>query len=293
MKGFARYTISGQFPAFTVVFAFSLLAFILPLSAILSGGAIVLVSLHASPKNGLLITAACVVALAICSYLFTGYAMTGVSLAVVQLVPSLILASIFYRTRSLSFSLQAAAILGVLGFLSLTLLVPDIHLIWEKVLYKILTPVLNTKEISEQDGLAAIQLWSQYMSGILIASTVLMHSTILLLGYWWHCLATDSNQFQPAFRQLRLGKVLAMIAIALGVLAFVSKSIIAAQLCGIISILFFLQGMAVIHSITAAMTKGRVWLIITYALVIVVPHAIAVVVLAGLTDTFINMRKRI
>lgn len=293
MKAFARFIISGQLPAFTVVFGFSLLALAFPLSAIFSGAAIALITLHAGPRNGFLIAGICATALSISTYALFGSAMLGISLAVVQLLPILILASIFNRTQSLSFALQAAAILGAITFILLSLLVPDINQTWEIILHKLLDPIFEARELSVQDGQKLIQLWSTFMSGLLIASTVLMHASIMLMGHWLYCLATESDRFQQEFYRLRLGKVLAICGILLGVLAIMTKSLFAAQLCGIITCLFFLQGMAIVHALTAAMTKGRVWLIITYVLVILIPHALGIIMLAGLTDTFINFRKRV
>lgn len=296
MKNFASFTISGKLPAFAVVFGSLLLALVSPLlqlSAILSGIAVVLITLHASPKNSIGIVLASIIALSISSYVLIGHPILGASTAIVQLLPSFILATIFYFTRSLSLSLQAASILGAIGFIVFTLLFPNSHLFWQKALTPLLTPMLETSGYTSEYSADLIEQTALFMTGLLVASIVLIHSSILLFGYKLHCLVKDSSQFDSDFRQMRLGKVLAVIAIAVSIWAVTAQSPFAAQLCGILTILFFLQGMALIHTACGTMTKGKLWLIITYILVIFVPQAILVVILLGIIETFFKLRERV
>jgi hypothetical protein len=293
MKNFAIFTLSGKFPAFTVVFGFLLFALIFPLSAILSGAAIVLITLHAGPKNSLPIILACIIALALVCSVFIGNALLGATTAAVQLLPSFILASIFYSTRSLSLSLQAAAILGALTFVIVSAIFPNSYQFWQQSLGTILAPVLETGMYSAEQSAIIISQTATFMTGLLIASIVLVHSSILLFGYQLKCLADDNKQFKQDFQKMRLGKVLAVLTLLIGTWALVTQSPYAAQLCGILSIVFFLQGLAVIHTTTGTMTKGKLWLIIAYILVIFVPQAIVVVILLGIFETFFKIRERV
>lgn len=295
MKGFGRFIISGPLPAFTAVFGFSLLAFfILPLSILVSSAAIVLITLYAGVRQGLVITAACVIALSICSYalLAPSRVLPDVLMIVAQLLPAVILATIFHTTRSLSFTLQVAALLGVLAFLGVVVLFPDVERAWEGLLHQILSSVpLGNDYLMQQPQL--VQQSAQLMSGMLVASAVLTNSGVMLLGYWWHCLTTDSGDFRSDFCGLQLGKVLAIIVVLSSVWATVLKSAFATQLCIIVGVLFLLQGMAIIHAVMTAVSKGKIWLIAVYVLIVFVPQLVLVVVLAGLIDTFIDIRKRV
>jgi hypothetical protein len=293
MKNFASFTLSGKFPAFTVVFGFLLFALIFPLSAILSGAAIVLITLHAGPKNSFSIVLACTIALALVSSVFIGHASLGAATAVAQLLPSFILAVIFYSTRSLSLSLQAAALLGALAFVIVNALFPNSDQFWQQSLSTILAPVLEKSGYDTEQSALLITQTAKFMTGLLIASIVLVHSSILLFGYKLKCIIDGSQQFEQDFQQMRLGKVLAILTVCVGVWAILTQSAYAAQLCGILSILFFLQGMAVIHTTCGTMTKGKLWLIITYILVIFVPQAILIVILLGILETFFKIRERV
>lgn len=291
MKRFANFVVSGQLPAFTVVFGFLLLAFMLPLSVLASAAAIVLITLHQGAVRGFVTAAMCALALSICSYLLFGQMGLETVMVVAQLLPAIILASILRLTRSLSFSLQATALLGVLIFLGIVLLFPDLDQMWEEILQQVLLPVLQGIFVEQPYQL--IQQSARLMTGMLVASAVLTNSSVLLLGYWWHCLVTGHGSFQHDFRQIRLGKVLAIITVLSGVWALVTKSLFAIQLSGIVGILFLLQGMAVIHVVTAAVTKGKMWLTTIYVAVILVPQLLLVVILLGLTDTFAGIRERV
>jgi len=292
MQGFARYTVSGQFPAFTVVFGFSILAYIMPLSAIISAAAVVLITLYATPKNGLLITASCIALLAAVSYLLFKNAELGAYTAMLQLLPSLILGSVLFTTRSLSFSIQTAALLGVLAFISVSFLVPNIQQYWIEALTDILDKTLATHGLDEDQQVQLIQVSAQFMTGVFIALVTLIHSTTLLIGNWWHNLVTTAKQGNE-FHQLRLGKVLAFAAIILGIVVTVTNSIFVAQILGIVAILFLLQGLAILHAIAGSMSKGRFWLIVTYGILIFMPQAGLLVIMTGLMDTFIDIRRRV
>ena len=291
-KNFAIFTVSGKLPAFTVVFGFLSLALAFPLAAIVSGAALVLITLYVDPKNSALITVLVAFVLSLSTYFVLGNPLVGLSAAIAQLLPSLILATLFYQTRSLSFSLQAAALIGAVSFIAIKLFFPDDALFWESALSPMLTSMFEAGGVSPEDSATAIREISEYMTGVMIASVVLVHSTILYFGYWLFCKAKDSEQYKTDFREVRLGKALAAIALATGAWAVATQSPYAAQLCGVVSILFGIQGMTIIHVLCATLKKGKLWLVISYLLVIFVPQAIFIVILLGITDSFFNLRKK-
>lgn len=292
MQGFARYIISGQFQAFTVVFGFSVLAFVMPLSAIISAAAVVLITLYATPKNGLLIAAICTIAIALVSFLLFNNVQIGAYTSILQLIPSLILASILFSTRSLSFSIQIAALLGVLAFISVSLLVPDIQQHWTQALTGVLNKTLQSRGLDEQQQTQLIQMSAQFMTGAFIAIITLTHCTTLLIGNWWHSLVKQENKKYNDFPQLRLGKVLAFTVIILTVLTAVTKSIFIAQILAIVGVLFLLQGLAILHAVTSKAAKRTLWLTLSYGILIFMPQASILVIFTGLMDTFIDIRQR-
>jgi len=131
------------------------------------------------------------------------------------------------------------------------------------------------------------------MTGIMIMSVVLLHSSLIFLGNWLYCVTQDSQQYKEDFKNLRLGKVLALLSLGLIIVAIVLQSSYVAQLSGIVTVLFCIQGMNVIHTLCTSMTNTKLWLIMSYLVVIFVPQAILIIVILGLAETFFALRDKI
>ncbi|MEM7304515.1 MAG: DUF2232 domain-containing protein, partial [Pseudomonadota bacterium] len=292
-KNFALFTVSGKLQAFTVVFGFLSFGLVFPLAAIISGAALVLVTLYVDPKNATLITLFAVVALAATTYFLMGNPLVGATAALAQLTPSLFLASLLYQTRSLSFSLQAAAILGVIAFVAIKFFYPQDVSFWESALTPMLNSMFEVSGITAEESQTLIREISTYMTGVMITSIVLVHSIILYFGYWLFCKAKDSEQYKKDFREVRLGKALAALAVVTCIWAVTAQSPYIAQLCAILSVLFAIQGMTMIHVLCATLKKGKLWLVISYLVIIFVPQAIFFVIVLGLSDSFFNLRNKL
>ena len=293
IKKFALLTLSGRLPAFAVVFSFLALALIFPLASVVSGAALVSVTLHAGLRNGAVVVAMSALALTMACYAFFGNPVIGLYAAIAQLTPSLILAAIFRSTRSLDITLQAAAVIGALVFIVLDIALPTNAAFWQQVLGQILEPIFQAGTMSPADVESSIATLSEYMTGIMVLSIVLVHSSLIFLGYWLNCVAKDNQQYKEEFKNIRLGKVLALLALALTLAALALQSSTLAQLAGIMAILFCIPGMTFIHTLCASMTNSKLWLIISYLLVIFVPQVIVIIVLLGLFETFFGLRNKI
>jgi uncharacterized protein YybS (DUF2232 family) len=172
-------------------------------------------------------------------------------------------------------------------------LFPNSALFWQQALTQMFEPMLQSSAMPRDEGLANIQTISQYMTGIMIMSMVLVHSSLIFVGHWLYCVAEDSQQYKEDFKNLRLGKVLALLSLGLITAAIVLQSSYLAQLSGIVTILFCIQGMNVIHTLCAGMTNNKLWLIMSYLIVIFVPQAILIIVILGLAETFFALRDKI
>jgi hypothetical protein len=293
IKNFSLFTLSGRFQAFGIIFGFLALALIFPLGSIVSGAVLVSVTLHAGIRNALQLVLMTALALAVACFFMLGNPMIGLYAALAQLTPSLLLASVFRATQSLAITLQASALMGVVSFILIDVLFPDNVLFWQQVLTQMFEPILQSSAIPRDEGLANIQTISQYMTGIMIMSMVLVHSSLIFIGHWLYCVAEDSQQYKEDFKNLRLGKVLALLSLGLITAAIVLQSSYLAQLSGIVTILFCIQGMNVIHTLCAGMTNNKLWLIMSYLIVIFVPQAILIIVILGLAETFFALRDKI
>ena len=293
LKGLASFIVSSRLAAFGSLLALCLLALMLPLSALFSSTAIMLVALHAGSRQALYIAVACTLALTV----FTGFAnanpLIGIAMGVAQLLPGLVLASIYTRSGSLSVALQTAVLIALVVFIGVIRLLPDIEQIWAQLLHELLTAMQANTTLPPAQLETVVSRLAQFMTGLVIGSALLMHSIALLFAHWLHALVRNNDKAEIEHGEISLSKVLAVATILTTAAAFATQSVFLVQLSGIIGILFFLQGMNAIHAITRAMTKGKLWLIISYLLVIFIPQTMLLIVLFGLIDSLSNLRSRI
>ena len=128
--------------------------------------------------------------------------------------------------------------LGIIAFVLVSLLIPELEQNWRQALQTVLAETLQARGLDAEQQTQAIQLVAQFMTGAFIALITLTHSITLLVGNWWYGLLAEPENNSNEFHLLRLGKVLSIGAILLGLAAMVTQSVYIVQLFGIASILF-------------------------------------------------------
>ena len=131
------------------------------------------------------------------------------------------------------------------------------------------------------------------MTGIVVAWFVLSSVLSLLLARWWQAMLYNPGGFRKEFYQLRLGKTMAMIALALMLISLLPLDKVAAiskDIVIVLVLLYMLQGLAVVHASVAARRVSPGWLVALYFVLMLVPMVVAV---AGLLDTWVELRNRV
>ncbi len=127
----------------------------------------------------------------------------------------------------------------------------------------------------------------------LVASVLASTLAALLLGRWWHSLIAADVAFGPEFRLLRLGKVAAvlLLAVVAGSLALPVSALDAVALAALVGFLF--QGLAVLHARRLSEGWHSVVLVLVYLSLVsplVAPWAYLGVSSIGLLDNFFSLR---
>jgi uncharacterized protein YybS (DUF2232 family) len=133
------------------------------------------------------------------------------------------------------------------------------------------------------------------MTGSLAAGLSFATLTCLLLGRWWQSLLVKPGALRTEFYALRLNRTLSLagvVVVALAGLDFGVVSGLALQWSLVIMVLFLFVGMAVIHATLANLKAARGWLIAIYVLISVLPHALLIVVLTGIADPWLDLRRK-
>jgi hypothetical protein len=118
----------------------------------------------------------------------------------------------------------------------------------------------------------------------------------LLLARWWQSMLFNPGGFRAEFHALQLGKPLALGALVLALVSLLLADGIGAlarDLVMVVLLLYMLQGLAIAHALVAARGASVWWLVAIYGLLaIALPQVIMVLAVAGLMDTWMNLRRR-
>jgi hypothetical protein len=294
MRKLAAFVMAGRWHAIGAVVGFALLGLIVPPLTLLSSAALGLVTLRLGATSGLSVLGLAVLALTVLSAVFTGRAWIGAAYGVTQWVPLLILALVLRRTASLVLTLEAATVAGLSVVLSVKYLTPNITPLWKTVLDDIVRPALMRADVPIVTIDALLQQAAQVMTGSFVAAMLLSLLLALLLARWWQALLYNPGGFREGFTGLQLGYPAAGFALALTVAALLTKNPLIIELSMVASVIFFLQGMAVVHTVSAKSGYPMVWLAGVYgSLLLALPQMMAGLAAMGALDAFADFRARL
>jgi flagellar biosynthesis protein FlhB len=201
-------------------------------------------------------------------------------------------------TRSLAASLLTASGLGVLAVMLMHLLVPDLVVWWQGLIEPFMA------QLSEQpgwqlDSAQTEQLSSSLalmMTGLLAAGMSFNAITGLFIGRAWQAQLYNPGAFGSEFRELRLGKPVALftallIALSLSPLAESLRWLV--DCLPVMLVAFGIQGLSIVHAIVYQGQKSKGWLVAMYILLVVMlPQMLMMLATLGVLDQWFNFRKR-
>jgi hypothetical protein len=203
-------------------------------------------------------------------------------------VPVLLLAVMMLGSRSLTLTVQVAVIVAAVALLGFYIVVVDPVAFWQ--------PYMDTMaEIVRQNNLqlnlelltaevmtvsAALAFWMLYTAG-------------LLLGYaLYKRLPGETGDFGQ-FRDLNLGRVIAVMMALTSLLALAFNATWLQNLAFMLFVVFWIQGLSIVHWMHAQGTLPLAALIAVYALLpflqVLLMTALAVL---GYTDAWFDFRRR-
>ncbi|HYM35736.1 MAG TPA: hypothetical protein VET48_10095 [Steroidobacteraceae bacterium] len=195
------------------------------------------------------------------------------------------LAVIVRQIGSLRWAFQAAIVGASVVLAAIYLGMDNPAARWQEFLRVMMSQLLqNELNLSQQvlEKSAANTNW-----GAFVAPCLLMVLGWLFLGCWWHTLLNAPGAFGKDFQQLRLGKVLGGLAVAIVLASFALdrfglRIALIDALLWIATIALALIGLAAAHRLKASGRVGRGWLTATYVLLMFpVTSPIVVMLLAG------------
>ena len=299
LNGIAIFSMRGRLQAAIIIALFLLLSLLLPPLVCLAGGMIVLYTLRMGPKEGAKTVAIALILVALLAELLLGkMIISGVFLLSICL-PILLVSLVLGYTRSLTLSFLASAGFGLLAVLIAYILLADPATWWQQMI----NPLMS--RLDEQPGWQ-LQLDDAQTQTIILHMSAIMTSVVatgmtlnlmisLLIGRAWQAALYHPGSFKVEFYQLRFGKTMAIIMVALLAITVLPSSYtlkILQDCLPIFLVLFALQGLSVIHAIVDERKKQPFWLAIIYILLVAFMLSMLVLLaIIGALDEWFNFRK--
>lgn len=300
MKKFAEWLTARPGRGFAVAAAVAVVSLLaLPVAAWLPAGVMVLVLLAAGSAAGL------VAGLGAALPIAWGFSPVlglfgGMVLAAAILTPVFFAARLLAASRNLSFAFQAVALGAALLVVAIHLLLGEPTTVLSPLLEQLRPALeetartladLGVESTPEEIGAATARVAWATAAWVLLLQTMLA----LFVGLWAFGSMREPGLFGRQFRALRLGNVVAWVAVAALGLSLVSQWLAgqawqpAEDVLFVLAGAFLLQALAVVHGLRATQVVGPAVVVLAYAGVALLPMAVVGI---GFADNWVRFRDR-
>jgi Predicted membrane protein (DUF2232) len=273
-----------------VASSLALLSLIMPPVSVVSSATVALVTLRRGAFEGLYVLACSSVAAGLLGFLAIGNYQFALLYVMVLWLPVWLISIVLREGRHLSLAVEIAILIGVLGVMGFYLFTSEPAAMWKAVLSQMVPADAPVVDIQR-----TIDTLAHYMTGIVAAGSVFGLLFGLFLGRWWQANLYNPGGFKQEFLaldtkpRLSIGSV-AVVAIALASPGMVSE--IAWNVSILLFVLYTVTGTAVLHTVLAGKKLGRYMVPMLYITLFLIPHAMLLVALVGLSDPWLNLRNK-
>lgn len=297
MQFLAAYIMKGRLQAMTVAATLALLSLPFPPASIVSSAAVSLVTLRRGASEGLYVLVCACLASALLSMLLNiGYQFALLYGAVLW-TPVWLISIVLREGRHLGVAIEIAVVLGMLAVIGFYLYQPQPAEVWQEVLTVMIQPMLEARpDVPAEQIRQSAQAFAHFMTGAIVAGTIYGLLFGLFLARWWQATLYNPGGFRAEFLALKGHKLLALASIlvlALAGLTSGSLSEVSWNLIIVAFVLYTFIGTAALHAVFAQMKGGRFMVPFLYVTLLLIPHVMIVIALCGLTDTWLDLRKKI
>ena len=295
MKALAAFVMRSRSTAALVAAAAAVLFWLFPPFLIVSGAAVALVTLRRGAAEGLGLIALAGLGAVALTTLALGTPWPMLDVLPTFWLPVWLLALVLRATVALSRTFQVAALLGLLGVAGFYLALGDPAVWWGGVLNQweqALAPLAPADRETLDQLLALLKEWAPYLPGQAVGAMLLFVLAGLLLGRWQQALLFNPGGFRPEFHELRLGRLLAALTLALFGAALLSGWPPLSNVALVLGLLYTVQGIALVHAVAFKRRLSPAWLLLFYLLLLVPPLSQGVMAL-GVVDAWADFRHRV
>jgi len=297
VKAVAAFVMRSRYQAALVGAITAILALLIPPLLIISIAAVILPTLRLGHREGVLVA---VIATGAASLLLLPAFGFGSLLEAGQLLafywlPGWLLGVVLRWSVSLAFTMISAATLGIVVILGFFLLLEDPVQWGLTLLRQMVVPLMQSTQLVENQAALEefLALVSPFMPGFVVSGFVTILLGGLLLGRWWQALLYRPGGFRSEFHELRLGKLPALLSVAVVVLGVIFNALPLANLVPTLLVLYTVQSFALVHGLVGRARLSQGWLIGFYVLMLFAPQFMLLVALLALMDPWVDFRHRV
>jgi hypothetical protein len=255
----------------------------------------VLLVLHHGVRRAMMYALLAAAVLALMALLSGGSAPQMAFAALMSWLPAYVLAALLGNWRSLTLTLQVSVIAASVGLLGFYAVLGDPSVFWSSWLADEAAMLFREMGLHEQaaalvENQAAI---AQQMTVLFVFTIWSMYAFGLLLGYALYSASLEQKSDFGRFCDLNFGRVLALIMAVASVAAVLSGAVWLRNFAFLVFVVFWIQGLAILHWLHAEKRLPAVLLVVVYALI---PLLSALPVLSfavvGYTDAWFGYRTR-
>ena len=218
-------------------------------------------------------------------------------IATVFWLPAILAAIVLARTVRLDYAVLATVVIGVVAVVGLTLVLGDTTEFWRSQ-FAGSAALVNDPGLTDLSDTAAFEAQrdgiidgiARMMTGAMGVSVMSVALGALFLARSWQAGLFNPGGFQKEFHALSLGKNAALVCVLVIVLSVVQAGQLVGAIAFVVIFAFFIQGLAVSHSLVKQRGMHRFWLYGIYVL-LVIPHTMLLLAALGLADNMFRLRR--
>jgi uncharacterized protein YybS (DUF2232 family) len=185
-------------------------------------------------------------------------------------------------------------VLSLLAVVIIYALYPDLGEFWREPLNQMMVQLAQQSDEFTLQELKQTEDWLiEFLPGLFTSSVMFGTMISLFIGRWWQAAFYNPGGFAEEFQSLNLGKVSALIALAIILMAIAMGNVFAFALVIIVSVLYLIQGLSLFHAAVKIRQVSVSWLFVLYIVMFFIPHLVLLLVFAGMTDPWLDIRQRV
>lgn len=288
MRALARFIMRGRIQAIGIAGLFGVISlFVIPMGYV-SGAALALVALRKGDREALLVLAAAGVIVLLAETMTPARPGLNFPLVAAIWLPVMVCSAVLRRTRSQGMVLLAAGVFAILFVVGMHLITGDAVAWWKNWLEMALSGVegARLKGFEQDDTL-------KLMNGLVAVVYCVSLMFTMLIARWWQAILYNPGGFREEFHALRLPRMVLPAVVVILVLAGAASKALLSDLFMVCIVMYFFQGLAIMHALVATQRFGWGGLIPVYAaLVFVTQYVLMGLALLGALDNLVDFRKR-